>query len=227
VAAAEQEERSLHLALGDERRAAIVDELRAASLGLDVRELGERVGLHPNTVRWHLGVLADAGLVESRAAADRLAPGRPRILYRLTKEAVPARQRTEEYRLLASILTGTIAEREDAAADAERNGRSWGRFLARRPLPLARPSRERAVEQVSELLAGQGFEPTVDGNRICMYRCPFHDLAETNPDIICAVHRGMIDGTLEELDSDLRVAKLDVFPQPDVCIVELDSEKPR
>jgi predicted ArsR family transcriptional regulator len=60
-----------------------------------------------------------------------------------------------------------------------------------------------------------------------MYRCPFHDLAETNPDIICAVHRGMIDGTLEELDSDLRVAKLDVFPQPDVCIVELDSERPR
>ena len=222
MAAAEQEERSLHQALGDERRAAIVDELRAASDGLDVRELGERVGLHPNTVRWHLGVLADAGLVESRAA-DRLAPGRPRILYRLTKDAVPARQRTEEYRLLASILTGAIAEREDAALDAERNGRRWGRFLARRPLPLARPSRERAVEQVSKLLADQGFEPAFDGSRICMYRCPFHDLAETNPEIICAVHRGMIDGTLEELDSDLRVAKLEVFPRPDVCVVELEA----
>jgi predicted ArsR family transcriptional regulator len=76
---------------------------------------------------------------------------------------------------------------------------------------------------VSDLLAGQGFEPAVEGGRICMYRCPFHDLAETNPDIICAVHRGMIDGTLEELGSDLRVAKLDVFPRPDVCIVDLDS----
>jgi predicted ArsR family transcriptional regulator len=223
VAAQEPDgERSLHQALADERRARIVDELRGASGGLDVRELGERVGLHPNTVRWHLGLLADAGLVASEPA-ERVSPGRPRILYRLTAQAVPATQRTEEYRLLASILTGTLAERDGAAADAERNGRAWGRYLARRPLPLAPPSRERAVAQVSDLLAGQGFEPAVEGGRICMYRCPFHDLAETNPDIICAVHRGMIDGTLEELGSDLRVAKLDVFPRPDVCIVDLDS----
>jgi predicted ArsR family transcriptional regulator len=220
--AAHETERSLHQALADERRARIVDELRGASGGLDVRQLGERVGLHPNTVRWHLGLLADAGLVASEPA-ERVSPGRPRILYRLTAQAVPATQRTEEYRLLASILTGTLAERDGAAADAERNGRAWGRYLARRPLPPAPTSGERAVAQVSDLLAGQGFEPAVEGGRICMYRCPFHDLAETNPDIICAVHRGMIDGTLEELGSDLRVAKLDVFPRPEVCIVELDG----
>jgi predicted ArsR family transcriptional regulator len=220
--AAHETERSLHQALADERRARIVDELRGASGGLDVRQLGERVGLHPNTVRWHLGLLADAGLVASEPA-ERVSPGRPRILYRLTAQAVPATQRTEEYRLLASILTGTLAERDGAAADAERNGRAWGRYLARRPLPPAPTSGERAVAQVSDLLAGQGFEPAVEEGRICMHRCPFHDLAETNPEIICAVHRGMIDGTLEELGSDLRVAKLDVFPRPEVCIVELDG----
>ena len=43
---------------------------------------------------------------------------------------MPATQRSEEYRLLASILTGTVAERDGAADDAERNGRAWGRYLA-------------------------------------------------------------------------------------------------
>jgi DNA-binding transcriptional ArsR family regulator len=58
----------LHRALADDRRARIVAELESAGEGLDASDLGRRVGLHPNTVRWHLGVLADAGLVDSRRA---------------------------------------------------------------------------------------------------------------------------------------------------------------
>src|SRR5207342_643290 len=68
-------------ALLDDRRARIAEELKGEP-GLDVQELSRRLGLHPNTIRWHLGVLADAGLVGSERAARRT-PGRPRVLYRL------------------------------------------------------------------------------------------------------------------------------------------------
>ena len=68
----------------------MVEELRAAPDGRDAQDLAVRLGLHANTVRWHLGVLADAGLVESQPA-PRPSPGRPRILYRLTAKAATAR----------------------------------------------------------------------------------------------------------------------------------------
>jgi predicted ArsR family transcriptional regulator len=54
-----------------------------------------------------------------------------------------------------------------------------------------------------------------------MRRCPFHDLAETNPGIVCGVHRGLMAGALEALGSDLEVEGLDIFVQPDLCIARL------
>jgi predicted ArsR family transcriptional regulator len=54
-----------------------------------------------------------------------------------------------------------------------------------------------------------------------MRRCPFHDLAEANPALVCGVHKGLVSGALEELGSDLRVEGLDVFVRPDLCVARL------
>jgi len=209
---------SQHRALADERRAQLVEELRSAPGGLDVQELARRLGLHANTVRWHVGILGDAGLVTSRPA-ERSAPGRPRILYTLAPGAAGAEH--DEYRLLATVLTGTVAAAEDGSARAEQAGRAWGRYLVERPLPLARTTEEQATEEVVTLLDGQGFAPERTDEGIAMRRCPFHDLAETSPDVVCAVHKGLIDGALAELGSDLRVDELDVFVRPDLCVARL------
>ena len=48
---------------GEHQREAIVTALRGSPEGLDVHALGASVGLHANTIRWHLGNLADAGVV--------------------------------------------------------------------------------------------------------------------------------------------------------------------
>jgi len=109
---------AVHRALADEHRTAILDALEEAS-PLDVRELGARVSLHPNTVRWHLGILADAGLVSS-TAEPRRTPGRPRIVYSPTR--APRAAARDEYRLLATILAGSIADSGGVEA-AERAAR--------------------------------------------------------------------------------------------------------
>jgi predicted ArsR family transcriptional regulator len=210
--------RSQHKALADERRSRIVEELREAPFGLDVQELASRLGLHQNTIRFHLGVLVDAGLVASRPA-PRSAPGRPRILYRLNAEGAAAGR--DEYRLLANVLAGTVAQRESGSSDAENAGRAWGRYLVRRPLPLVHVSDEDATSDVVALLDQQGFEPEAVDGEIRMRRCPFHELAESHPDVVCAVHRGLISGALHELGSDLEVESLDVFVEPDLCIAHL------
>ena len=54
-----------------------------------------------------------------------------------------------------------------------------------------------------------------------MRRCPFHDLAEAHPEIVCPVHEGLISGALSALGSELEVEGLDVFVQPDLCIARL------
>lgn len=208
----------VHHALGDERRARIVQELESAGCALDANELGGRVGLHANTVRWHLGILARAGIVRSHPA-PRQTPGRPRIVYELDRSAVQAPH--DEYRLLASILAGLAADTADGPSASEAAGRAWGHDLVLRPKPDEGVGEEQAIARVADILAEQGFEPTIDGRRIEMHRCPFHDLAETTPEVVCAVHRGLISGALNELGESLVVAELEIFARPDVCIAYL------
>ena len=203
-------------ALADDHRVRIIEELRAAPDGLDVRSLARRLRLHENTVRWHLGILGDAGFLD-HAPASNGKPGRPRMLYTLRRGAV-AGTGGDEHRLLATVLTGTVAELPDGEQRAEEAGRAWGRFLVRRPSPLERVDDGEAVAEVARLLDEEGFAAEPHGTEIHMRRCPFHDLAETNPDIVCGVHSGLMKGALEELGSDLEVEGLDVFVRPDLCI---------
>ena len=204
-------------ALADDHRIVIVGELRGAPDGLDVRELAHRLDLHENTVRWHLGILGDAGIVGSEPAA-RTTPGRPRVLYSLTREG--AGRAADEHRLLATIFAGTLSRLGDGPERAEEAGRAWGRYLMARE-PMTTTSDEAAVDEVSGLLEGQGFAPSVEGDAIHMHRCPFHDLAEAHPEVVCPVHKGLISGALTALGSELEVEGLDVFVRPDLCVARL------
>ena len=216
-------ELAVRRALADPHRVRIVEELRVAPGGHDVRELGRRLGLHENTVRWHLGLLGDAGLVESRPAANGK-PGRPRMIYAL-RPGVEQPAGRDEHRLLATVLTGTVAGVPDGEQRAEEAGRAWGRYLVRRPSPLVRIGDEEAVAEVARLLDEEGFAAEAHGTEIHMRRCPFHELAETNPGVVCSVHRGLMAGALEELGSDLEVEGLDVFVRPDLCVARLGERE--
>ena len=215
---------SLDRVLTDPRRSQLVAELRSAPDGLDVHELARRVGLHPNTVRWHLGVLQDAGAVSSEPE-PRAGRGRPRIVYRLEAGATGGTR--DEYRLLATILTGTLARSDGGPAAAEEGGRAWGRYLVKRPLPLVETGDDEATARVAALLDEQGFATETDDGEIRMRRCPYYDLADAQPEIVCAVHKGLIDGALEELGSPLEVKGLDVMVEKDLCVVRLGRQKRR
>ena len=158
-----------HRALADPSRARILRTLAEAGGPLDAHELAARVGLHPNTVRWHLGVLADAGFVSS-STEPRTRPGRPRVVFTSTEEEAEGR---EDYRLLAAILAGSLSGTENGTAAAERAGEAWGRFLVERPRPFARLSAGDAADQVVRLLDEHGFEPERENGDVLMRRCPF------------------------------------------------------
>ena len=211
----------IHRALADEHRRRIVDELRREPNGLDTNEFAQRLHLHPNTIRWHLGVLADAGIVTSQPVG-RKTPGRPRIVYKLCDDTDAGDG--ESYRLLATILTGAVSELDDGSSRAEDAGRAWGRYLVDRPPPHVAVSDADAVQEVVDLLAHQGFRPEVGESEIRMHHCPFRELT---PGIVCAVHLGLISGALDELGSRVEVERLDPFVEPELCVVRLPVGKKR
>ena len=73
---------AVHRALADASRHRITELLRRERRALDVREIAKAVDLHPNTVRDHLNVLVEAGLVRTHVEARERA-GRPRTFYEL------------------------------------------------------------------------------------------------------------------------------------------------
>jgi predicted ArsR family transcriptional regulator len=128
----------------------------------------------------------------------------------------------EDYRLLATILTGAAAESDDGSARAEAAGRAWGGFLVERPPPHVHATDDEAVDAVVALLDHEGFEPERADRTIRMRRCPFRDLAETHAGIVCPIHRGLISGALAELGSPLEVKELRPFVEPDLCVAHLE-----
>lgn len=189
---------------GEQQRVAILDALRRSSDGLDTRQLATAVGLHANTVRWHLGRLQSSGLVRPEPE-QRRRPGRPAILFRLTPEGVVAGR--DEYRLLATMLTDAIAR----SATAHETGLRWGRHLHE-----ASPD-----ASVAELLDQEGFAAVQTADRIEMRRCPFYALADGAPQVICSLHRGIIDGALEASAAGREVDRLDPFVGPMLCVARL------
>lgn len=193
---------------GERQRSAIVGALRADRDGLDTNQLAAALLLHPNTVRWHLGRLAEEGLVTS--SPERRRPrGRPSVVYRLTPEGTASGR--DEYRLLATMLTAALADDPHGDARAYTTGVRWGRHL-------------QAAEQtdtVAQLLDEQGFAAEQHENAIEMRRCPFYALAETSPQVVCTLHQGIIDGALAESGATQCVDRLDSFVEPGLCIARL------
>ncbi len=210
--------------LGDSR-ARVLRVLQTAGAPLGVDAIATSVGLHPNTARFHLDGLVEQGLAE-RSSENRDAPGRPRALYAATAEGIPSGRRS--YRLLAQILTSylgsTSRHPEKAALKA---GEEWGRYLANGPEPFHRVDAAAATRQLTTALDDIGFapEPVTAGRKrqILLHHCPFREVADAHPEVVCTVHLGLMRGILAELDAPLDAARLDPFVEPQLCIAHLAS----
>ncbi len=215
----------LHRALGHPAREQLLDALRGAGAPCGVDQLAERSGLHVNTVRGHLALLEEAGLVAS-APEHRDRPGRPRVVYRATDRASAADP--EGYRTLAQVLSRYVAATaEDAATAGREAGVAWGRQLARgadRPAVIDVPT---ALAEVVALLDGFGFapeleHPTSDAPVVHLHRCPFVEVARDHQDVVCSLHLGLLQGALAELDAGVEATALLPFVDPDRCVAHLE-----
>lgn len=220
-----QQGTTLHRALSDPSRLRILELLQQAEAPLDARELGTRVGLHANTVRLHLRVLAEAGLVSARRE-ERTRPGRPRVLYEATTAEALDAPALASYRLLAQILASSLAGTErDPSARAEEAGRAWGAHLVGRPAPFTSISKEETIDEVVRLHEQFGFRPELrgakSGQELVLKHCPLQEIATTYQSVICPVHLGLIRGALAQLGTGVKTDRLEPFAEPSTCIAHL------
>ena len=211
-------------------RADALDMLRAADGPLGVREVAQRMGLHPNTARFLLEALVEAGLAV-RETEDRDTPGRPRIGYRAVADGPRGRRR---YRLLAEMLTSMIAgTMPDPGSAAEQAGREWGAYLAEPPPPYQQPTADEAIARLIAIMADLGFAPeprsgdSAGQHQLCLRHCPFREVAEHHREVICSLHLGLMRGALERMRAPVTADRLDPFVQPSLCVAHLTvSQQP-
>lgn len=184
-------------ALGDNTRYAIYLELARSPRPLSTADVAESLGLHVNTVRPHLERMREVGLLAMRPDT-RGAVGRPQKLYSLAADAPSLGLEPPVFPLLSRMLLEVAVESgvdPDVILDA---GRHSGRALAHRPR-AAGTCAQLAVAMLEEL----GFDPATvtedDGVSVGFGHCPFAELAEAQPHVVCTLHRGMLEGFVDEL----------------------------
>lgn len=182
-------------ALGDPTRHRLFRYIAEAAGPVGVAELTEYVGLNHNAIRQHLAVLKDAGLVTERLE-ERSRPGRPRLLYRLSPEAAGKWETPGAYAWLASLLTDALRRR----ADPREVGRQDGH---RRASEITGAGGAESIDLLEAEIARRGFRPSrlERGRKVdfVLGRCPFAEVARSDPDTVCSLHLGLAEGLAEGL----------------------------
>ncbi len=210
-----------HKALADETRFRLYRYLRLSGRPVSVREISVRLGLHPNTLRPHLRRLEEAGLVatDSRKAAG---VGRPQTLYLVVE---PEGDGLGEYRLLVEILGGLLRGKR-ALEQARELAGEWGRYLLSQegPKPGARPRGRGNLAILQEAMARAGFDPRFRRHgkkevEVLLRDCPGRDLVDEHRELVCAVHRGLIEGMLGGLKPPLSMKGFEPLFERSMCRV--------
>jgi predicted ArsR family transcriptional regulator len=180
--------------LGDNTRYAIYLELARASSPRTTAEVAEMLDLHPNTVRPHLERMRDVGLLvvgtESRGEV-----GRPQHRWSLAPDAPSLGLEPPATPLLASMLADVATLAGASPEDARDAGEAQGRAAASGVDDGA------CLDALVAELDRLGFDPAVaadDGQAtVAFTRCPFAEFASTNPQLVCNLHRGMVEGFVD------------------------------
>ena len=160
-------------------RGAVLAYVVEAGGAVTVQDVAASSGQHVNTVREHLEALVEAGLVtrESKPPSGR---GRPAIAYAADAESSPLRGNKEYVALVDALVAHLKDTSADVLADADAVGRRWAKDSPQ-------------GESIEELMTRMGFDPVRESEKSLLLRtCPVLAAARRNPELVCAMHLGML-----------------------------------
>jgi predicted ArsR family transcriptional regulator len=198
-------------ALGDNTRYAIYLELARSARPLATADIAESLALHANTVRPHLEKMREAGLIDVQVGG-RGDVGRPQHRYAIANGAPSLGLEPPTMPVLARMVLAMAKRLQASPEDATAVGEEEGIRRAR-PYVNAPSTLEALVSDLDRL----GFDPIVsdagvggdhdadDAAVVAFANCPFADLAQEHPELVCGLHRGLVAGFVSQMgDAETR-----------------------
>jgi predicted ArsR family transcriptional regulator len=172
-------------------------------------------------VRPHLERMREVGLLAVHTD-NRGSVGRPQNRYELAPDAPSLGLEPPAFPMMARMLNEVAAAAGagiDLSAEA---GADQGRALAQEH--LARGRGNGCVAAVTAMLAELGFDPAVVSDdqvaTVAFTHCPYAELAAAHPEVICHLHRGLVEGFVEFIGG-AGVDRFRTLADRDPCQVEL------
>ncbi len=205
-------------ALGDPTRYRIFRYIDDAKRPVYVNELTDLLNVNHNAVRQHLTVLKDAHLVVERLE-NRSKPGRPRLQYTLDSQILGAWGTEGPYQTVAVLMAETIK--------SQRSAREVGRDAGKRRSQAAKGSRQNILNVLNQSLITEGFKPQAvqveNGWDFVLENCPYVEVASVDPNTVCQMHLGLLEGLFEKLDPAIELGLTIRDPRRAGCRVRLRS----
>jgi predicted ArsR family transcriptional regulator len=206
--------------LGDVTRRRIYDHVAGQPLPVSREEAAAAAGVGRTLAAYHLDRLAADGLLTVTQArrSGRTGPGagRPAKLYTRSEREVAVSVPPRDYHLAARLLA------DAAAADADGHTR---RALAAAAERLGHELADEAPSgtAIEPLLRERGYEPYDDGGVVRMRNCPFHAVAQRQPEVVCEMNHALLRGLVDGLGAPGLAATLE--PAPGRCCVALRESR--
>jgi len=130
--------------------------------------------------------------------------------------------------VLAEAIPGAPAARSRVAIEA---GEAWAQaHVPARAAAGAADSGELPVRELLDVLARWGYRresvtverPRDSGVLLSLESCPMRDAALAHPEVVCAVHVGLIRGALRQLGVGEVGVTVRPMVGPELCLVDLE-----
>lgn len=215
--------------LAEPTRRRVFDVVRSADKPLTREAVADATGISQRLAAFHLDRLADAGLltVDYARPPGRSGPGagRPAKRYAPADVQLDLSVPPRRYNVVARILAAAIAESpRDADAGARAVAYREGHDIGEQQRTPHR-SRAAATRATCSALTALGFDPDDNGGRLRLRNCPFHDVVDVAPELVCGLNLQLVSGVLDGLGVADRCSAQPDGVMPDCCVTVHTSRR--
>jgi predicted ArsR family transcriptional regulator len=191
-------------------------------------EAARAAGISPKLAAFHLDTMVTKGLLtahyERLSGKSGPGAGRPSKVYEPSEREISVSIPYRSYDVVGDILLDALestAGHSEAAVTGAAHDRGQALGVGeRRERKLRSVGKKAAFKVADEFLSERGYEPYRDERGdLRLHNCPFHELAQRSPELVCGLNRAFIEGFLSGLGDSSLEAVLD--PQPGQCCVRL------
>ena len=191
-------------ALADETRYSIYLYIVKQIQPVNVQQIADQFGIHPNVARLHLTKLNESKLVTSELLNNKKG-GRPARIYTLAEQPIHLSFPKQENHLLLGWLLELVETMGTEALEKAKNISYTSGHNSMQQVLLTDQSFEKKIELLSTTAFSVGYIPNIERKNdkqiitFSIYNCPYKDQLANHPHIICSIHESFLKGQFDAL----------------------------